>query len=66
MEEMQTFFNANKENFKRLLVTERIKTGYGALFIHIQRNKDDTPKQIKTYWEDYGRTAAKRSSREMV
>ena len=50
MEEMQTFFNANKENLKRLLVTERIKKGYGALFIHIQRNKDDTPQQIKTYY----------------
>jgi hypothetical protein len=50
MEQLQQFFNNNKENLVKILVDEKLKNGYGALFISIKRNLDKTPKSIDVYY----------------
>jgi len=50
MEQLQTFFNANQKNLTKILVSERAKQGYGALFIELKRNKDETPERINCYY----------------
>jgi len=50
MEQLQTFFESNKQNLIKILTTERIKQGYGALFIELKRNKDETPERINCYY----------------
>ena len=50
MEQLQQFFNNNKENLVKILVDEKLKNGYGALFISIKRNLDETPKSIDVYY----------------
>ena len=50
MEQLQTFFESNKQNLIKILTTERVKQGYGALFIELKRNKDETPERINCYY----------------
>jgi hypothetical protein len=50
MEQLQQFFNTNTENLVKILVDEKLKNGYGALFISIKRNLDETPKSIDVYY----------------
>ena len=50
MEQLQTFFDANKKNLTQILITERTKQGYGALFVELKRNKDETPERINCYY----------------
>jgi len=50
MEQLQQFFNNNRENLVKILVDEKLKNGYGGLFISIKRNLDKTPKSIDVYY----------------
>lgn len=50
MEQLQDFFKNNKENLLNIFVNEKSKNGYGALFISIKRNLDETPKSIDVYY----------------
>ena len=50
MEQLQQFFNNNRENLVKILVDEKLKNGYGALFISIKRNLGKTPKSIDVYY----------------
>ena len=50
MEQLQNFFNLNKENLIQISIKERSLNDYGALFISIKKNLDNTPKQINVYY----------------
>ena len=50
MEQLQQFFKNNRENLIKIFVDEKLKNGYGALFISIKRNLDETPKSIDVYY----------------
>ena len=46
MEQLQTFFTNNQTKLTNILVTEKAKQGYGALFVELKKNKDDTQKEL--------------------
>ena len=50
MDQLQQFFKNNRENLNEIFVKEKLKNGYGALFISIKRNLDETPKSIDVYY----------------
>ena len=50
MEQLQTFFTNNQTKLTNILVTEKAKQGYGALFVELKKNKDDTPERINCYY----------------
>ena len=50
MEQLQNFFNLNKENLINIIKKERIVNGYGALFISHKREEDGISKQIDVYY----------------